>query len=237
MTKTNSAFGNYLLAKYERKSKNYEKELKFLIKAHKNFFDSKKEKFELGVKYCFDDVLQIEKKAKVEKTNNDKYDEIKPIFIVGVPRCGSTLVEKVIASGSKTIPMGEETSVFENFVIKKILEKQSLNLGICSQVRKDINSLYQDRGLILKKYDNIFTDKSLNNFFYLKLIKQIYPEAKIINCRRDILSSIVSIFQNNLTELAWTHDLNNIFKYFNNYFEIINSYKEVTSNYNISFRI
>ena len=57
-----------------------------------------KEKFELGIKYCFDDVLQIEKGAKVEKTNKDKdkYDEIKPIFIIGVPRCGSTLVEKII---------------------------------------------------------------------------------------------------------------------------------------------
>ena len=35
----------------------------------------------------------------------------------------------------------------------------------------------------------------------------------------------MSIFQNNLTELAWTHDLDNIFKYFDNYFNIINDYK------------
>ncbi len=237
LTKTNSAFGNYLLAKYECKSKNYEKELKFLIEGHKNFFDSMKKKFELGVKYCFDDVLQIEEEAKVEKINKDKYNEIKPIFIIGVPRCGSTLVEKIIASGSKTIPMGEETAVLENFVNKKILERQSLNLGSCSEVRKNLQSLYKDRGLILKKYDNIFTDKSLNNFFYLKLINEIYPNAKIINCKRDIFSSIMSIFQNNLTELAWTHDLDNIFKYFNNYFEIIKSYNEAKPNtiYHLEF--
>jgi len=221
--KINNAFGNYLLARYERKSKNYEKELKLLIKGHKDFFDSKKEKFELGVKYCFDDVHQIEEGAKIEKTNTDKYDDIKPIFIVGVPRCGSTLIEKIIASGKKTIPMGEETSILENFVNKKILEKQSLNLGACSKIRKELHNLYKDRGLILKKYDNIFTDKSLNNFFYLKLIKEIYPKAKIINCKRNVLSSIMSIFQNNLAELAWTHDLGNIFKYFDNYFKIIDN--------------
>jgi hypothetical protein len=80
----------------------------------------------------------------------------------------------------------------------------------------------------MKKYDNIFTDKSLNNFFYLKLIKEIYPNAKIINCKRDMLSSIMSIFQNNLAELAWTHDLDNIFKYFDNYLGIINNFNETT---------
>ena len=238
LTKTNSAFGNYLLAKYERKSKNYEQELKFLVEGHKNFFDSMKKKFELNVKYCFDDVLKIAEGAKVEKINKkDKYDEIKPIFIIGVPRCGSTLVEKIIASGSKDIPMGEETAIFDNFVTKKILEKQSLNLGNCSELRKELHNLYKDRGIIMKKYDNIFTDKSLNNFFYLNLIKAIYPNAKIINCKRDTLSSIMSIFQNNLTELGWTHNLNNIFKYFNNYFEIVNRYDKANPNtiYHLEF--
>ena len=224
-TKQDMAFGNYILAKYERKKKNYEKELKVLIDGHKNYFESMEKKFELGIKYCFEDVLQINEQVTLDKITNDKYDEIKPIFIIGVPRCGSTLIEKVIASGSKVIPMGEETGIFENFINKKILEKKSLNLGGCDEVRKEINNLYKERGLILKQYDNIFTDKSLNNFFYLKLIQEIYPNAKIINCERDILSSIVSIFQNNLTELAWTHDLDNIFKYFDNYFKIINNYE------------
>jgi hypothetical protein len=147
------------------------------------------------------------------------------------------LVEKIIASGIKTIPAGEETAVFENFVNKKILERQSLNLGNCSELRKELYGLYKDKGLIMKKYDNIFTDKSLNNFFYLKLIKEIYPNAKIINCKRDMLSSIVSIFQNNLAELAWTHDLDNIFKYFDNYLGIINNFNETTPNtiYHLEF--
>ena len=103
-------------------------------------------------------------------------------------------------------------------------------MGSSLEIRKELHALYKDRGLILKKYNNIFTDKSLNNFFYLKLIKEVYPNAKIINCKRDILSSIVSIFQNNLTELAWTHNLNNIFKYFDNYFKIIDNYDQEMPN-------
>ena len=230
-TKSNVAYGNYLLAKYEKKNNDYEKEFDYLIKGHKCFFDSKKEKFEIGVKYCFDDVLQIAEGAKVQKLGKDNVSEIKPIFIVGVPRCGSTLVEKIIGSGMRFLPMGEETAVLENFINAKILEKQSLSLGNVVSFRNELSNIYKQKGLILEKFDYRFTDKSLNNFFYLKLIKDIFPNAKIINCRRDILSSIMSIFQNNITELAWVHDLNNIFKYFNNYFEIIKNYKKINPNH------
>ena len=229
--KINIAYGNFLLAKYEQKIKNYEKELSYLSEGHKNFFDSKKNKFELLVQYTFRDMLQISEDAKVEGLINSDLQKIKPIFIIGVPRCGSTLVEKIIGSGEKFVPMGEETSVLEEFVTAKILKKQSLNLGDVGNVRDEISNIYLKRGLVLKKYDNTFTDKSLNNFFYLKLIKEIFPNAKVINCKRDVLASIMSIFQNNLTEVAWAHDLNNIFQYVDNYLQTIESYNLENPNF------
>ena len=174
---------------------------------------------------------QNSKQSQIRKIRIKKWKKIKPIFIIGVPRCGSTLVEKIIGSGKNYIPLGEETSVLENFINKKILDKQSLNLGNVTEIRNDLHDIYKQKGLILKKCDYTFTDKSLNNFFYLGLIKEIYPNAKVINCKRDVLSSIMSIFQNNLTELAWTHNLENIFKYFNNYFEIIKNFNKVDSNF------
>ena len=222
--KINIAYGNFLLAKYEQKIKNYEKELNYLAEGHKYFYESKKNKFELLVRYSFRDMLQISEDAKVEGLVNNESKKIKPIFIIGVPRCGSTLVEKIIGSGEKFIAMGEETSVLEEFVTAKILKKQSLNLGNAENVRDEILGIYTKKGLVLEKNDNTFTDKSLNNFFYLKLIKEIFPNAKIINCKRDVLSSIMSIFQNNLTEIAWAHDLNNIFKYIDNYLQTIETY-------------
>ena len=224
------AYGNYLLSKYEKKDNKYEEELEFLKKGHKHFFESRKEKFTLGVKYCFQDVPQISKGVYVENKKEKNTNKIKPIFIVGVPRCGSTLVEKIIGSGLKFVPMGEETAIMENFINSKILEKKSLNLGNVINLRNEISDLYKKKGLIEVKHDYRFTDKSLNNFFYLKFIKDVFPNAKIINCKRDILSSIMSIFQNNITELAWTHDLDNVFKYFNNYFEIIRKYSETEPN-------
>ena len=224
--KNNTVYGNFLLAQYERKIKNYQKELDYLTKGHQEYYNTKKEKFDLGVKYCFNDVIQIAEGVDLEKIDKNVDYDIKPIFIIGVPRCGSTLVEKIIASGKQIIPMGEETSVLEDFINSKILEKKSLNLGDINDLRNELYKIYERKGLISQKYNYIFTDKSLNNFFYLGFIKKIYPNSKIIHCRRNVLSSIMSIFQNNLTELAWTHDLNNIFKYFDNYFEIISNFNK-----------
>ncbi len=226
ITNANLAFGNFLLSKYEKKEKNYKKEFDYLITAHDNYFKTKKEKFELGVKYCFNDVLQISSSLDVDGAikSNENFN-IKPIFIIGVPRCGSTLVEKVLGAGKKKISMGEESAIIENFVNKKILEKKSLNLGKAQIIRDEIVEIYKEKGLVNSKNGFIFSDKSLNNFFYIKFIKKIFPQAKVINCKRDNLASIVSIFQNNLTELAWAHNLENIFKYFNNYYETMEKNK------------
>ena len=220
----NLVYGNFLLSRYERNEKNYEKEFNYLIKAHKNYFELKKKRFELGIRYCFNDVLQISKFAKLKNTNNN--NKIKPIFIIGVPRCGSTLIEKIIGSGKESIPMGEEVIALEHLINTKVHEKKSLNLGEAGSFGDELVSIYKKNGLINEKSNFVFTDKSLNNFHYLGLIKEIFPEAKVINCKRDTLSSIMSIFQNNLIDLAWAHNLENIFKYFDNYFQIIDEFKK-----------
>ena len=233
----NLAYGNYLLAKYERIKKNYKKEFDYLTEGHKNFYDSRKEKFDLGIKYCFDDVLEIEKNINVNKVSIKSKTSLKPIFIFGVPRCGSTLVEKIIGSGKNYIPSGEEIGVIGSYVIAKVLEKESLNLGSSEEVANELFNIYKNRGLVYEKYNYIFTDKSLDNFFYLKLIKEIYPNAKLVHCKRNLFSSIVSIFQNNLTILPWAHNLDNIFKYFDNYLKIIEKYSQLNPNsiYNLNF--
>ncbi len=225
-TKTNNAYGNFLLSRYEKNKKNYKKEVEYLIKAHGHYFDIKKEKFELGIKYCFEDVLQISNFASVTKSDTEKVSEVKPIFIVGVPRCGSTLVEKIIGSCRELIPMGEEIAILENFINYKILKKQSISLGKADDISKELIEIYNKKNLVKKDKGYAFTDKSLNNFFYLQIIKDIFPKAKIINCKRSVLASIMSIMQNNLTELAWAHKLENIFKYFDIYFNTIAKFNE-----------
>ena len=215
-TKMNLAYGNLLLAKFEQQAGNYEKELDYLLKGHDYFFQSKSVKFEKELKYWFDILPRIEKIINLEKSNENN-SHIKPIFIVGLPRCGSTLIEKVITSGTKHIPIGEETEIF-NFLIHQ-------------GSREKILDTYRQRNLIQAASDYTFTDKSLENFFYIEFIKEIFPNAKIINCTRNTLSSIMSILQTNLTEAAWAHHLKHIYQFFNLYHQKIEHFKTTFPNF------
>ena len=215
-TKMNLAYGNLLLSKFEQQAGNYENEFNYLLKGHDYFFQSKERKFEEELKYWFDILPRIEEIVNLEKANENNY-HIKPIFIVGLPRCGSTLVEKVITSGSKHIPIGEETEIF--------------NVLIHQGSREKILEAYQQRNLIQAASDYTFTDKSLENFFYIKYIKEIFPSAKIINCTRNSLSSIMSILQTNLTEVAWAHHLKNISRFFDLYHQKIEHFKTTFPNF------
>jgi hypothetical protein len=210
------AYGNLLLSKFEQQTGNYEKEFNYLLKGHDYFFQSKERKFEAELKYWFDVLPRIEEIVSLEKSNETN-SHIKPIFIVGLPRCGSTLIEKVITSGTKQIAIGEETEIF--------------NLLIHQGSREKILEAYRQRNLIQAASEYTFTDKSLENFFYIGFIKKIFPNAKIINCTRDTLSSVMSILQTNLTEVAWAHHLEHIDQFFDLYHQKIEQLKTTFPNF------
>ena len=232
-TKKNIAYGNFLLSRYELKAKNYKKEFNYLLKGHHYYFESRSKQFKTQVKYWLNvlpnikELVNLNKSSKNIKKNNNK---INPIFIIGVPRCGSTLVEKVIISGAEYIPVGEETEILNFFVKQKIQQKQLLKSDI-ENFQKKIIEKYKQKGLIQEISDYTFTDKSLDNFFYISLIKEIFPYAKVINCKRDALSCIMSILKNNLTGLAWTHNLEHIFRYINIYYRVIENFKKIHPNF------
>ena len=145
----NIAYGNFLLAKYELEKNNFKKEFDYLIKGHSHYFLSRKNTFQKGVNYWLNDLPKVNelKKLSVENKDNKK---IKPIFIVGVPRCGSTLIEKIIASGSEVIPMGEEIGIFNYVVGKRVLKNKSINDDF-SNINEEILDLYKEKNLISKK--------------------------------------------------------------------------------------
>ena len=228
LTKKNLAYGNFLLSNYELQLKNYEKEFNYLLKGHQYYFESENNTFKKDVEYWLDVLPKTKELVNLSKSNiNIKKNNyiIKPIFIVGVPRCGSTLIEKIIASGSQYIPIGEETSILSTFVKQKIIQKQSLNSEIkYSQIK--LFEKYKEKGLIQEKSNYTFTDKTLDNFFYIGLIKQIFPYAKVINCKRSSIFSIMSILKNNLPAIPWAHNLEHIFKYFDIYYQMIENFKK-----------
>ena len=232
-SKINSAYGNFLLSFYEFRDKNYKKEMEYLLKGHDYYFNSQKEKFKNPIDYWQklpSKINQLVNFMKSNKTTNGKKDEIKPIFIIGVPRCGSTLVEKVIASGRDQIPTGEETGIFHT-VVTDIINGNLLPTFDFINIESKIIAKYNQKKLIQENKDYTFTDKSLENTFYLQLIKEVFPNSKVIHCKRNPLSCIMSIIKNNLIEVPWAHNLEHIFQYFNIFYNEIDNFKDNNPNF------
>ena len=232
-TKINLAYGNFLLSIYELQRKNYKNEFNYFIKGHNFYFDSEKDNFTNVIEYWSKVIPEVKKFVILNKSNikiKKDSSDMKPIFIIGVPRCGSTLIEKVIASGDKYIPIGEETGIFHDVISNTIFKNQSSNLDI-DIIKTMILENFNHRDLSKEKNDYIFTDKSLENLFYMRFIKEIFPNAKVVYCKRNAFSSIMSIIKNNLTKVSWAHSLENIFTYFDIFLNEIESLKKDFPNF------
>ena len=229
----NTAYAHFLLSKYESNLKNYQKEFDYLINGHHYYFESKKKEYSNDIDYWLNQLpkneelnnsINVIEKAKISS------EELMPIFIIGVPRCGSTLIEKIIASGSHFITIGEEIGILSAFVKEKIIKKKSIYFDI-ENTRNELIKKYKQRNLLQEKSNYIFTDKTLDNFFYINLIKGTFPNAKVINCVRDPLLSIMSIIKNNLPSVSWSHNIEHIFKYFDIYYRKIANFNKTLPNY------
>ena len=226
--------GFFILATNQRKKKNLEEEFKYLIEAHK-YFHFSNEMINNQVSFYWIRLLpKIIKRFSFQEEKNTS-QIIKPIFITGLPRSGSTLIESILCSGKKKIPNGGETAIINKvflednkkfFSEKKFLEKKKkLKINKNSFIAK-VLSQYKSINLLDKNKDNIFTDKSLENFLFIELIINLFPYCKIVICKRDIFQIIISIYQNFLPKIQWSHSIDNILEYIDNYIKIIEDFKK-----------
>ena len=158
--------------------------------------------------------------------NNKKVDNIKPIFILGMPRSGTTLIEQIISSHKDVEGLGEVNFfniVAEQEFTKILNEKKNLN-DLESKIITQKYNEYLNNFEIKKKY---FTDKTLLNFFWIGFIKMCYPQAKIINCVRNVKDNCLSIYKNLFDyEGAWCYDENDLTAYYKIFSDIIDFWKK-----------
>ncbi len=127
-------------------------------------------------------VLLIE--SDQTEINKKDYTELtESIFIVGVPRSGSTLLESILSMSNDVYDLGEINILEESFLEYK-KSKQEISLG----------ELY-DKKINNKTEFNISTNKWLYNYQYAGIIARHIPNAKIIHCYRNPLDNILSIYR------------------------------------------
>ena len=230
----NKSSGFFILAEDQRIKKDLKREFKYLTEAHK-YFHISNEKVNNQISFYWIRLmpklikkLNFSSKSKITK-------KIKPIFIMGLPRSGSTLIESILCSGKKIIPNGGESSIINRvllddnknfFTQKKFLENnEKLKINEISFIDKTFNQ-YKLLNLLDKNDENIFTDKSLENFFFIELIVKLFPCSRIIICKRNIFQIIMSMYQNFLSKITWSHSIDNILEYIDNYLKIVDDFKK-----------
>jgi len=166
-------------------SRNFSESSKFLQLANNLKNDLNPINYENFLKKSRTLLLETDKKIlkKIELKNSSEN-----IFIVGMPRCGSTLLESIISMNKKVCALGEINILEESYLEYKESKK-----------KKRIDELYIEK--VNKKTQlNITTNKWLYNYRYAGIICDEIPNSKIIHCYRNPLDNILSLYRAHFTK-------------------------------------
>ena len=167
----------------------------------------------------------------------------KPIFIVGMPRSGTTLVEKIIASHSDVYGAGELDYIFAlgtRLFLKESLHYQFGPLDIYpKQAFELFGKTYLEKIELLDNKSSRLTDKMPFNMMMIGLIKIALPNAKIIHCVRDARDTCLSIYKQNFTtgNYRFAYDLRTVAQFHKQYQLLMQHWREVMPDaiYDVSY--
>lgn len=155
-----------------------------------------------------------------------------PVFIVGMPRSGTTLVEQILASHPAVQTWGERRD------IGRVVAEMSRRLGggtdypecakkLTATTASQLAQAYLDR-MPVDTLTLRAVDKAPLNFRHLGLIALLFPNAKIIHCRRHPLDVCLSCyFQNFRYGHAYTHELRVLAQFYNEYLKLMEHWRKV----------
>jgi tetratricopeptide (TPR) repeat protein len=155
-----------------------------------------------------------------EQRRGQGYPAPDPIFILGMPRAGSTLVEQILSSHSQV----EGTSELPDIPAIARTPEYPLNLpSLTAETLHDLGQSYLDRTRIQRKTDRpFFIDKLPNNWVHAGFIHLILPNARIIDARRHPLGCCFSNFKQHFAKgQAFSYDLTDMGRYYADYVRLM----------------
>ncbi|NQY64888.1 MAG: sulfotransferase [Alteromonadaceae bacterium] len=164
-----------------------------------------------------------------------------PIFIVGLPRAGSTLLEQILASHSQV----DGTMELHNILglASRLQGRSSNQSNKVSQYPKNLSEINQhyferfgqqfiDETRVYREQAPLFIDKMPNNFLHIGLIRLILPNAKIIDARRSPMACCFSGFKQLFAEgQDFSYNLDDIGCYYQAYLKLMTHWDDVLPDY------
>ncbi|WP_448213163.1 tetratricopeptide repeat-containing sulfotransferase family protein [Colwellia sp. MEBiC06753] len=179
------------------------------------------------------------RKTQPAMTNLDA--QITPIFIVGMPRTGSTLVEQILAADDSVFA-GGELNIFSSLLTERVIaqfghpkSQQALisntakidYQGLGAEYLKIISQRIPEQQLGSVKF---ITDKLPLNFLYLGLIKKALPQAKIIHVNRAPIDTCYAIFKTLFQQVyPFSYEQTELAKYFLSYQQLMSHWQTLAS--------
>lgn len=179
--------------------------------------------------------IEIVNQELVEAKAGVGYPACDPIFIVGLPRSGSTLLEQILASHSEVDGTFELPAIL-NIVVKlngrrTVGELPAYPRKLVELDQKECFGLgrrYIEETRAYRVGAPSFVDKMPNNFRHIGLIKLILPNARIIDARRDAMSCCFSCFKQLFAAgQAYTYSLEQVAQYYRDYVRLMDHWNQL----------
>jgi hypothetical protein len=152
-----------------------------------------------------------------------------PIFIVGMLRSGTSLVEQIISSHYAVYGAGELNTLptLINPIAKDYLTKGENDLP--EKTILSIRQQYLDSLSDFNVPENVITDKMPLNFQYIGFILSAFPEAKIVHLKRDARATCWSIYKNNFDSISvgFGHNLEDLAGFYGLYVELMDFWHQL----------
>ena len=159
-----------------------------------------------------------------------------PIFIVGMPRAGSTLLEQILASHSQvegTTELPDIITLAKELRAQANEDEMGAYDGVLARMNAqelhDVGNTYLERTRIHRKtQSHYFIDKMPNNFLHIGLIQACLPNAKIIDARRHPLGCCFSNFKQYFARgQSFSYSLTDVGHFYRDYVELMDHYDAV----------
>ncbi len=223
---------NIALGHYHDRQKDYDEAFRRLrlgydVEAARNTFNSD------GFKRAIDGLTAVLTADFYKTAIHSGVSSVRPIFIVGMPRSGTTLTEQILASHSR-VSAGGELSMLLN-VSYQIGELSSSGLPYPRGLKTvDQTGLRKMAQHYLKHLDKIsskaarVTDKLPFNFMHLGVIALIFPNARIVHCRRHPLDNCLSCYFTGFSDrIHFANQLDTLGQYYLEYDRLMQHWQRV----------